>query len=61
MTKVYDVFANKYIDKEDMSLYAPPERYIEIDDERWLNEDLNDGLNQQLMAGDQNDSGIHIG
>ena len=55
MTKVYDVFANKYIDKEDMSLYAPPERYIEIDDERWLNEDLNDGLNQQLMAGDQNE------
>lgn len=60
MTKVYDVFADEYIDREDMNLYAPPERYMEIDDNlliknatRWLNEDLNDGLNQQLMAGEQ--------
>lgn len=58
MTKVYDVFADEYIDREDMNLYAPPERYMEIDDNlliknatRWLNEGLNDGLNQQLMAG----------
>lgn len=60
MTKVYDVFADEYIDREDMDLYAPPERYMEIDDNlliknatRWLSEGLNDGLNQQLMEGEQ--------
>lgn len=64
MNKVYDVFADEYIDREDMNLYAPPERYMEIDDNlliknagRWLNEGLNeglnDGLNQQLKAGEQ--------
>ena len=62
MTKVYDVFADEYIDREDMDLYAPPERYMEIDDNlliknavRWLNEGLNDGLHQQLMEGGGND------
>lgn len=30
MDKVYDVFADDYICREDMELNAPPERYMEI-------------------------------
>ena len=30
MDKVYDVFVDDYISREDMELNAPPERYIEI-------------------------------
>ena len=30
MDKVYDVFIDDYICREDMELNAPPERYIEI-------------------------------
>ena len=30
MDKVYDVFIDDYIDRENMELNAPPERYIEI-------------------------------
>lgn len=30
MDKVYDVFADEYIFREDMELNAPPERYMEI-------------------------------
>ena len=30
MDKVYDVFIDDYISREDMELNAPPERYIEI-------------------------------
>lgn len=30
MKKVYDIFAEEYIDESEKSPYAPPERYIEI-------------------------------
>ena len=32
MGKIFDVLADEYIDKEDMDINAPPERYQEIDD-----------------------------
>ena len=41
--KVYDVFADEYVNKEDIDPIAPPERYMEITEEllianaaRWL-------------------------
>lgn len=30
MGKIYDVFADEYIDEEDMDVVAPPERYKPI-------------------------------
>lgn len=33
MRKVYDRFADEYIDESEKSLYAPPERYTEITEE----------------------------
>ena len=48
--KVYDVFADDYICREDMELNAPPERYIEITSDlliknaaRWFIEGLKAG------------------
>ena len=50
MDKVYDVFADGYICREDMELNAPPERYIEITSDlliknaaRWFIEGLKEG------------------
>ena len=50
MDKVYDVFADDYISREDMELNAPPERYIEItpdllikNEARWFIEGLKEG------------------
>lgn len=50
MSKVYDRFADEYIDREDMDLFAPPERYVEINNDllirnsvRWLVEELKGG------------------
>ena len=50
MNKVYDSFADEYIDREDMDLFAPPERYVEIDNNlliknaaRWISEGLKEG------------------
>jgi len=47
MSKVYDVFADEYIDAEEMDPAAPPERYKEITPDlliknaaRWLREGL---------------------
>lgn len=33
MNKIYDVFADEYVDADDMDPMAPPERYIEIKEE----------------------------
>ena len=33
MKKVYDRFADEYIDESEMMPYAPPERYTEITEE----------------------------
>lgn len=50
MSKVYDRFADEYIDREDMDLFAPPERHVEINNDllirnsaRWLVEELKGG------------------
>lgn len=47
MNKVYDVFADEYIDVEEIDPIAPPERYKEITPDlliknaaRWLREGL---------------------
>ena len=47
MSKVYDVFADKYIDRKDIDPIAPPERYKEITQDllcknaaRWIKEAL---------------------
>ena len=53
MDKVYDVFIDDYISREDMELNAPPERYIEITSDlliknaaRWFIEGLKEGGEQ---------------
>lgn len=47
MSKVYDVFADEYIDEEDVDVNAPPERYkvINVDllirnASRWIVEEI---------------------
>lgn len=47
MSKIYDVFADEYIDKEDVDVNAPPERYKDVDDDllisnaaRWIVEGI---------------------
>ena len=47
MTRIYDVFADEYIDEEDVDVNAPPERYKEIDTDllitnaaRWILEGI---------------------
>ena len=54
MKKVYDRFADEYIDESEKSLYAPPERYIEITEEvlienaaRWFLTALKRLLNEE--------------
>ena len=50
MDKVYDAFIDDYIDRENMELNAPPERYMEITSDlliknaaRWFIEDYKAG------------------
>ena len=31
MSKIYDVFADEYVDEEDVDVNAPPERYKDVD------------------------------
>lgn len=47
MSKIYDVFADEYIDEKDVDVNAPPERYKEVDDDllisnaaRWIVEGI---------------------
>lgn len=47
MSKIYDVFADEYIDEGDVDVNAPPERYKEVDDDllisnavRWIVEGI---------------------
>ena len=37
MSKIYDVFADEYIDEKDVDVNAPPERYKEVDDDLLIN------------------------
>lgn len=50
MDKVYDAFIDDYIDRENMELNAPPERYMEITSDlliknaaRWFVDGLMEG------------------
>lgn len=36
MSKIYDVFADEYIDEKDVDVNAPPERYKEVDDDLFI-------------------------
>lgn len=56
MDKVYDAFIDDYIDRENMELNAPPERYMEITSDlliknaaRWFIEDLKVGDQSENM------------
>lgn len=37
MSKIYDVFADEYIDEEDVDVNAPPERHKEVDVDLLIN------------------------
>ena len=37
MSKIYDVFADEYIDEKDVDVNAPPERYKEVDADLLIN------------------------
>lgn len=37
MSKIYDVFADEYIDEKDVDVNAPPERYKEVDVDLLIN------------------------
>lgn len=62
MKKVYDRFADEYIDESEKSLYAPPERYIEITEEvlienaaRWFLTALKRLLNEEAEQTERNE------
>lgn len=52
MSKVYDRFADEYIDREDMDLFAPPERYVEINNDLLIRNSVR-RLVEELKGGEQ--------
>lgn len=62
MSKIYDVFADEYIDEEDVDANAPPERYKDVDYDllinnaaRWILEGIRrtDGRSDKQKSGDK--------
>ena len=56
MDKVYDVFADEYINADEIDPIAPPERYIETKEEI-----LSDGkIAMRELRGDDKSAYIHL-